>query len=648
MHLMCMVTTGSTQGKRAWGSMAQARRCLSTAIGIVVALISLMAILAAFPAQAFADDISSDVVTSLTADTTSISTWHVSTFTLTFDEDDSSGNAVYDIQSGDTITVSWPTQSDPTDQGFYLVGYADTIDLTFTPEDSSTEVTIGQAVVTADGATITFNSNVNDYQHVNGEVWFTAQTYNTGTPSDGTTDDMDVTSGNQTVTLTVTHSSGSGTGPVGESHIIGKNFRYYNNDWSTGIAEWGIQLNSSYFTDLTGTVTVTDTLSDKLDAPEFVRAYVHYKDSSGTVHTLTISDLDTFESDLGATFSYSSSTRVLTITVPASSLTDFSTYGPIFLEVYFNTAWNSNASSGDTIENTAYATYYTSDSPSDEKSDDATTRFTVPSSGASVSGVPYGTLQITKVVDGTTVPIEGVTFRVYQLTGDGGTHVSGWYENDDGTTSDYVDITTDADGLAELTDLSDGYYEITEVAGPDWVVLTTQKVQVQLTETAGVARTIPNSIKTGDITATKLWLAADNTVDTGTHPTIYFQLYRSIDDEEPTVVEDADLMELVNGTTSVTWDDLPLYDDEGNEYTYSVKEVDADGNDYVPDGYSKQEVGLTVTNTNTTSETTSGSDTSTAVPETGDRSLLPIAVTFMAAATALGVALTMRRKSERL
>jgi hypothetical protein len=642
MHLICMAAIGSTRGKWVLARMVHTKRWVLTGAGILAALVVSIALLAAFPTRALAADVSSDVVTSLTADDTTIGTWHVSTFTLTFDED----NSTSDINSGDTITVSWPTKSNPTDEGFYLVGYVDTIDLTFTPEDSSNEVTIGQAVVTADGVTITFNSNVNDYQHVDGEVWFTAQTYNTGTPSNGTTDDMDVTSGNQTVTLTVTHSSGSGTGPVGESHIIGKNFRYYQNDWSTGIAEWGIQLNSSYFTDLTGTVTVTDTLSEKLDTPEFVAAYVHYKDSDGTVHTLTISDLDEFESELGATFSYSTSTGMLTITVPGESLSSFSyggvTYGPIFLEVYFNTAWNSNASGGDTIENTAYATYYTSDSPSDEKSDDATTRFTVPSSGASVSGVPEGTLQITKVVNGTTVPIEGVTFRVYQLTGDGGTHVSGWYENEDGTTSDYAEVTTNAEGLATLEDLDDGYYEIAEVSGPDWVVLTTQNVQVQLTETAGVARTIQNSIKTGDITATKTWLASDGTADTGTHPTVYFQLYRAIDGGDPVAVEDADIMELANGTTSVTWEDLPLYDTSGNKYTYSVKEVDAEGNDYVPDGYTKQEEGLTVTNTNATPVT------STIIPKTGDQSFLPVAATFVAAATVLGVAFVMRRKSKRL
>lgn len=581
--------------------MAQAKRWMLTGIGIIAALIISIALLAALPARAFAADISSDIVTSLTADSYTINTWHVSTFTLEFSEDDSDGNLVHNIQGGDTITVSWPTQSDSTDKGFYLVGSEDTFDLTFTPEGSSTSVTIGQAEVTRNGTTITFNSEVENYQHVSGRTWFTAQTYNTGSPDDGTEDTMKVTSGTHTVTLNVTHHSDSGSGPVGEDHIIGKNVRFYQNNPATDTAEWGIQLNSHYATNLTGTVTVTDTLSEKLDAPEFVVGYVHYKDSDDANQTLRITSQSDFQNVTGANFSYSSTDRTLTITVPASTLTNFSygevTYGAAFLEVYFNTAWNSGAQGGDSIENTANVTYYTTDNPSESQDDHATTRFTVPSSGAEVSGVQCGTLQLTKVVNGTTVPIQGVTFRVYRLTGDGGTHVSGWYEDASGTTSDYVDITTDANGLAKLTGLDDGFYEVTEVAGPDWVVLTTQKIQVQLTETAGAARTIPNSIKTDDITATKSWLAADGTTDTSTHPTIYFKLYRAIGSNDPVAVDGADIVELADGTTSATWEDLPLYDTSGNKYTYSVKEVDADGNDYVPDGYSKEESGLTVTNT---------------------------------------------------
>src|SRR5699024_9650589 len=55
--------------------------------------------------------------------------------------------------------------------------------------------------------------------------------------------------------------------------------------------------------------------------------------------------------------------------------------------------------------------------------------------------------------------------------------------------------------------------------------------------------------------------------------------------------------ELTQGTTEVTWAGLDKLDADGEEYIYSVKEVNEDGKDYVPLGYSKKEEGLTVTNT---------------------------------------------------
>lgn len=46
----------------------------------------------------------------------------------------------------------------------------------------------------------------------------------------------------------------------------------------------------------------------------------------------------------------------------------------------------------------------------------------------------------------------------------------------------------------------------------------------------------------------------------------------------------------------ITTDDLPTHDPNGLPYTYSVRETDAQGNDYTPDGYQKTENGLRVVN----------------------------------------------------
>lgn len=95
---------------------------------------------------------------------------------------------------------------------------------------------------------------------------------------------------------------------------------------------------------------------------------------------------------------------------------------------------------------------------------------------------------------------------------------------------------------------------------------------------------------TGSITANKVW---ENGPEE--HPTVWFKLQRTFGG----ITEDveAEIKELVNGTTQVIWDDVQLTDINGNEYTFSVVEVDATGSDFTPVNYSKVEEGLLVTNT---------------------------------------------------
>ncbi len=92
-----------------------------------------------------------------------------------------------------------------------------------------------------------------------------------------------------------------------------------------------------------------------------------------------------------------------------------------------------------------------------------------------------------------------------------------------------------------------------------------------------------------DVKATKTYVGGN------TYPAVWFQLYRASIGEnngaayivqDETVDPAVDLApEQVLGNTpnsTVVWSDMPTTDLEGNTYTYSVKEVDADGADYVP------------------------------------------------------------------
>ncbi|MDI9540330.1 MAG: Cna B-type domain-containing protein, partial [Bacillota bacterium] len=97
------------------------------------------------------------------------------------------------------------------------------------------------------------------------------------------------------------------------------------------------------------------------------------------------------------------------------------------------------------------------------------------------------------------------------------------------------------------------------------------------------------------VTAEKIWEYAPTD-----KPDIWFQLIRINSDNSETFVGEP--KKVVNN--SVTWNQsdtgltekLLKYDENGNLYSYKVQEVDEDGNDFVPAGYSKVENGLTVTN----------------------------------------------------
>ncbi|UJD01942.1 Cna B-type domain-containing protein [Streptococcus oralis] len=118
--------------------------------------------------------------------------------------------------------------------------------------------------------------------------------------------------------------------------------------------------------------------------------------------------------------------------------------------------------------------------------------------------------------------------------------------------------------------------------------------KTQVTNTYEVPKT--------NVTAKKVWVGGQEHI----RPTVYFKLYRTPEGgaiEEVAGVEKKDVPK-TDGT--VEWTDLPATDEHGVKYTYSVMEVDEDGNLIVDtiDGYTPaQTAGLTVTNTYSTSPT---------------------------------------------
>ena len=102
------------------------------------------------------------------------------------------------------------------------------------------------------------------------------------------------------------------------------------------------------------------------------------------------------------------------------------------------------------------------------------------------------------------------------------------------------------------------------------------------------------SVPKDKVTATKKWIGGEK-ANNGLRPTVWFKLYRQIKDGALEAVPGASVKKVVSD--KATWNNVDQTDINGNKYTFAVKEVDADGNDFTPENYIKKEDGLTVTNT---------------------------------------------------
>ncbi|GIN72971.1 hypothetical protein J14TS2_34460 [Bacillus sp. J14TS2] len=150
---------------------------------------------------------------------------------------------------------------------------------------------------------------------------------------------------------------------------------------------------------------------------------------------------------------------------------------------------------------------------------------------------------------------------------------------------------TTVDGALEIGNLPLRTYYLVEEEAPTGYVLSEEEIEIVVDKAYGnneeniVSTTFENTKEKIDITGTKVW-------EGGPKPTIELQLHR---DGEPY----GDPVELKDGETEYTWSDLDKTDIDGNEYEYTVDEVE------VPDNYEKtiSEDGLTITNTFAAGET---------------------------------------------
>ncbi|MEI3604296.1 Cna B-type domain-containing protein [Pseudogracilibacillus sp. SE30717A] len=145
---------------------------------------------------------------------------------------------------------------------------------------------------------------------------------------------------------------------------------------------------------------------------------------------------------------------------------------------------------------------------------------------------------------------------------------------------------TTKNGVLEIGNLPLRTYYLTEVKAPNGYVLADEEIEINVDEPYGKDKKVvevdfENTKEKTDITGTKVWKGGESLRP----DSIQLQLFRDGDAfGEPVTLED--------GETEHTWEDLDLTDIDGNEYKYTVDEVD------VPDNFEKtiSENGLTITN----------------------------------------------------
>lgn len=100
------------------------------------------------------------------------------------------------------------------------------------------------------------------------------------------------------------------------------------------------------------------------------------------------------------------------------------------------------------------------------------------------------------------------------------------------------------------------------------------------------------------VTATKVW---DDAAFAGARPAVWFKLMRKVGAGALEEVPGAHVKPVPRIADSdswpVVWDNVMQKNSLGQNYTFSVQEVDDDGAEFTPLGYTKDESGLTVTNT---------------------------------------------------
>lgn len=494
------------------------------------------------------------------------------------------------IQPGDTIKVSWPSTGEA-----YLNAYNQTFPLI----DSASNLVLAHVVVSNGEATITFTQHIPQLQEASGNIQFKAIAWNV---TDVTTEDtktIHITSGDKSIPVTITKPEYNDQ----PTDFYSKIASIWPND-STHIY-WYLNTNTRR-ENIEEPLTITDHIQPGQSiVPD---SFMIYNTSNSEFYKgpNAIAEFEAAHPDSSISYNLDTST----INIKLSPFTVNGINWIILFKTHMDELTQKNFSNKSTIH------YWVKGAPAPETVQ-SNASINNPFAEGDISGAPAGTLIIKKLLDRSdsnalNLPLSGVSFQLSRV--DGAPLTPG------GPSS--IVLTTDSAGEAKFTGLSDGEFKLVEVYAPNWINPIPDPITFKMTDAniQGVKQTIKNTKKLTSVSATKIWHTPESPP-----PQVWFKLYRSNGIKPPAAVPNAPIKALAPGTTQVSWPDLELADDIGNIYTYTVKEVNAQGEDFTPLGYKKQEDGLSVINTYQ-NETTSLQVTKNWVDENNQDGLRPTSV----------------------
>ncbi|MDM5259445.1 Cna B-type domain-containing protein [Bacillus toyonensis] len=478
-------------------------------------------------------------VDSFTIDKTTLNSGETTRMAVQFS--DKSGNQ---MKAGDTLTLTLPSE---------LKGYSGTI-----PLNNDAGINFGTCQIKTTNVVCTFSDTVEKLKNIRGNFYFQVKAIDV---AQGQTVTTETNLGTQLEKKTVTIIGPTGGGGGGSSPFSYKTGSIQPEN--TNEVQWVLNANTSK-QNLDSDIVLVDTLQegqtlnqDSLRIGGFAAPMTPQEFQAQGYGTVTFIGDNGFK----AVINKDKANGLTFVFEYKANITDSGKK----LEAFYN---NYNVEYKITGEDRV------------SKSDSVSVKNIDQGGGAQGDLPPKGTLRIVKHIAGDeTKFIPNVSFNLYTESGQ---QIGSTY-------------TTDQQGMIEVPNLDPGNYYVQEIAGPNYLDFDPQ-VKVPFTIDAnadkGVKLTIPNKVKMTSVSGTKTWNDNNATDRPSSIQVELLQNGNSIKTQDVTAANN----------WNYTFADLPAYDNDGNAYTYTIKEQPVAG-------YKSEVNGYNITNTKDAKTSVSGTKT---------------------------------------